>query len=123
MPLRLSAAQFQNLKRGRGSFVAPNKYRAQRVNVDGHNFHSKAEAARYGQLKQLERAGAINRLELQPKYAIIVNGKHVCNYFADFRYREYGREVVEDVKGVRTDVYKIKKKLVEALYNITILET
>lgn len=133
MPLRLSVTDFGRL-RGNGPHGASstigltrsgsmNKYHAQRVNVDGYDFHSKAEAARYWQLKQMERAGAIEQLELQPKYAIILNGKHVCNYFADFRYNQGGREVVEDVKGVRTAIYKLKKRLVEAVYNIKILET
>jgi hypothetical protein len=52
----------------------------------------------------------------------------VCDYIADFSYidlnqtglqGQIGCEVVEDVKGFKTDVYKLKKKLVEALYRGT----
>ena len=100
------------------------KYRAIRTEVDGVVFDSKREAIRYGELKMLQNAGIIRDLELQPKYPIDVNGSHICNYFADFRYTEVegGEEIVEDSKGVLTPVYRLKKKLVEALYLIEIVE-
>jgi len=99
------------------------KYHATRTEVDGYVFASKAEARRYSELKLLEQAGEIDHLMLQPKYEIAINKKHICNYFADFQYRLHrGAYVVEDVKGVRTPVYQLKKKLVEAIYGITIAE-
>ena len=58
----------------------------------------------------------------EPKFPIEVNGKKICNYFADFLYQENGKQVVEDVKGIKTSVYRIKKKLTEDIYNITIKE-
>ena len=64
----------------------------------------------------------ISDLVLQPKYPIEVCGKKICTYIADFMYNEDGKQVVEDVKGVKTSVYRIKKKLTEAIYNITIKE-
>lgn len=71
----------------------------------------------------LERAGEIHGLILQPEFPIIVNGKKICKYIADFRYVNRDIEtVVEDAKGVKTDVYRLKKKLVEALYGITVQE-
>jgi hypothetical protein len=102
----------------------PTKYRAVATTVDGIRFASKKEAARYGELKLLERAGHIDRLELQPAYQLVVDGIKVGVYKADFRYRDKrsGYFVVEDVKGVRTPVYKLKKKLVEALYAVRIRE-
>jgi hypothetical protein len=51
-----------------------------------------------------------------------VQGKLICTYVADFKYLENGKEVVEDVKGFKTPVYKLKKKLVEAIYGIEIIE-
>ena len=65
---------------------------------------------------------------MQPSYQIVHAGKPITTYRADFRYvvlNELGRSesvIVEDVKGMITDVYVIKKKLVEAQYNLTINE-
>jgi hypothetical protein len=103
--------------------VFKNKYRAVKTEVDGIMFDSKREAARYMELVLLERAGEISRLELQPKYDCVVNGKKICTYKADFRYFNANGSVVEDVKGMKTPVYRLKKKLVEALYpGVTIQE-
>lgn len=104
-----------------------NKYGAVKTVVDGITFHSKKEADRYCEMKLLVRAGEISELELQPAFRCVVNGALICTYFADFRYLDcrHGR-VVEDVKSESTSkdkVYRLKKKLVEALYNITITET
>lgn len=84
-------------------------------------FASKAEMRRYSQLKLLERAGHIARLELQPVYSVAIAGKHICSYIADFRYFELSRpaaeqRVVEDVKGVETVEFRLKRKLVEAMF-------
>lgn len=100
------------------------KFGAVPTEVDGIYFPSKAEAKRYRELKLSERAGTITHLELQPSFPIVVNGIAVALYRADFRYRTVpsGEVVTEDVKGVRTPVYRIKKKLVEAIYGITIQE-
>lgn len=104
----MSAAPFA--KRG-------NKYRAKKTVVDGITFDSKAEANRYVLLKLMEKANDITDLKLQPEYPLKVNGVMVCKAIWDFRYMEPGRGVViEDVKGVRTPVYRLKKKLFEALH-------
>lgn len=85
--------------------------------VDGIVFASAAEARRYAELKVFERAGVIFGLELQPEYelqpAFAYGGRRERRiaYRADFRYREDGQVVVEDVKGHRTVVYKLKRKL------------
>lgn len=93
--------------------------------MGGIEFDSKREANRYSELKLLERAGLISDLVLQPEYYLKVGDVLVCKYVADFRYvdRQTGREIVEDTKGVRTDVYKLKKKLMLAVHGIEILET
>ena len=100
-----------------------NKYHAQKTEVDGIWFASKKEANRYIELRLLERAGEISDLKLQPRFPIVMNGIKVCTYIADFQYIDKGKVVTEDVKGVKTPTYKIKKKLVKAVYNIDILET
>lgn len=93
------------------------KYRAQRTECGaGHSHPSKAEARRCDDLHLLQKAGQIHDLSQQPKFPCVVNGIKVCTYVADFSYREGGRETIEDTKGVITPIYRLKKKLVEALY-------
>jgi len=93
------------------------KYKAQRTTIDGITFDSKAEANRYWELKMLQRAGKIQKLELQPEFELVPglrwNGKKLrtIKYRADFRYIEDGIEIVEDVKGMLTKEYKIKRLL------------
>ncbi len=94
-----------------------NKYRNKPTEVDGVTFASKREAKYYTDLKLLERAGEIRQLELQPRFKCVIDGKKICTYVADFAFREKdGRYRVLDVKGVETPVFKIKRKLVEALF-------
>jgi len=107
------------------------KYRAIRTMVDGIYFDSKREANRYSELKIMEKAGIINSLKLQPEFKCVVNGKKVCTYKADFEYLmvddigpqgQIGYYIVEDVKGFKTPVYRLKKKLVEACYPGTVIK-
>jgi len=98
------------------------KYRAIPVVIDGHRFASKAEGRRYTELRLLEQAGEIDNLELQPRFDLIVAGIDVGTYVADFRYLSPAGVVIEDVKGVRTPVYKLKKRLVRALHGVEIVE-
>ena len=99
------------------------KFGAVKVIIDGIKFDSKAEGRRYGQLKLLEIAGEITKLELQPRYDLIINDVKCGFYKADFRYLDNGKLVVEDVKGMKTPIYNLKKKLVKAIYGIDIFET
>jgi dsDNA-binding SOS-regulon protein len=99
------------------------KYHNKKTVIDGITFDSKREAARYQELKLLETAGEIQDLVLQPSFELRVDGgKVVGKYYADFKYRIGARVVIEDSKGVRTDVYRLKKKIVEAVHNIKITE-
>nr|UVN10413.1 MAG: protein of unknown function DUF1064 [Bacteriophage sp.] len=105
------------------------KYHAKRTSVDGTTFDSKREADRYLVLKSMEEDGAIEDLRRQVRYELVpafdVDGRHYrpVYYVADFVYREDGREVVEDVKGMRTDVYRLKSKLFARRYGKVIKET
>lgn len=99
------------------------KYNAVKTVVNGIRFDSKKEARRYGQLKLLERSGNITELSLQPRFDLTINGCKCGFYKADFRYIENNKEVIEDVKGVKTAVYNLKKKLVKAIHGIEIFET
>ena len=100
------------------------KYGAIRTEIDGHKFASKAEARRYMELKLMQRSGDIAELELQPKFPLVVCGVKVATYIADFRYLVplSGAVVVEDVKGVKTPTYRLKAKLVKAIYGFKIRE-
>lgn len=97
------------------------KYGAVKTVLDGITFDSKAEASRYAELRFMEKAGAITALKLQPVFPIVIGGKKVCSYRADFSYRAAGAEVIEDVKGMETPVFRLKKKLVEASYPGTVI--
>lgn len=95
------------------------KYNARKTAVDGITFDSRKEAERYKELKALELVGKIDMLELQPRFELQESFKHKgktirkIEYVADFLYRDLSTYelIVEDVKGVKTDVYKLKKKL------------
>ena len=104
-----------------------NKYGAKKVKtLDGQVFDSQKEYRRCIELQLLERAGKISDLHRQVKYELIPKqkGERACTYVADFVYRDSdGNIVVEDTKGVRTDAYKIKRKLMLHKYGITIKET
>lgn len=99
-----------------------NKYRNKKVQVDMYVFDSIQESMRYKELKLLEIAGQIQGLILQPHFLLQEgfkkNGKtyRKIEYIADFLYTENGKIVVEDVKGIQTDVFKLKHKLFEHEY-------
>lgn len=92
-----------------------------------HTFPSGREAAHYAELKLRRHAGEITDLRLQEPYALIVQRPDgqpqlVGEWLADFDYRDStGRHVV-DAKGKKTDMYILKKKIVEACHAITIEE-
>ena len=122
------------------------KYHNQKIYIDGILFDSKKEAQRYQQLKLMEKAGVICDLKRQVKYELIpaqyINGKCVeraVTYVSDFEYyvlkdlrqktvmaerdaKVVGQRIVEDVKGMRTRDYVIKRKLMLYKYGIQITE-
>jgi hypothetical protein len=92
--------------------------------VDGIFFHSKKEARHYKTLKAMQQAGIIRDLETQPVFRLEVNGVFIAKYISDFRYWdiELDREIICDVKGHRTQLYKIKKRLMKAIHGIEVEE-
>lgn len=105
------------------------KYRAKKTEIDGIKFDSKKEAKRYIALRELEKKGNIEKLILQPRFLLQEgfrkNGKayRKIEYVADFMYEQDGKLIIEDVKGIKTDVYKLKQKLFEKRYqDLTIKE-
>lgn len=103
------------------------KYNNRKTTVEGIAFDSKREAARYSELKLLEKAGEITDLELQKRFELVPKqqGERSVVYVADFVYRDSrsGALVVEDTKGCRTKEYIIKRKLMLYRYGIKITET
>ena len=98
------------------------KYGNKKTIIDGIKFDSKREAQRYGALQLMLKAGLISNLRLQVPYQINVNGMKVCKYVADFVYEDKGVEIVEDVKGMRTPIYNLKKKLMKAVFGVVVSE-
>lgn len=90
-------------------------------------YASKKEAKRAQELKLLEKAGKITELREQVRFELIPKqgGERACHYVADFFYRvgKYGDQVIEDVKGMRTREYIIKRKLMLHVHGIRILES
>ncbi len=99
-----------------------NKYKNRKVQIDRYVFDSVKEGKRYRELALLEQAGEISDLELQPRFLLQdkfrKNGKafRKIEYVADFMYKQNGKTIVEDVKGIKTDVFKLKLKLFEYKY-------
>ena len=103
-----------------------NKYGARKLTApDGQKFDSVKEFHRWGCLRLLERAGRITDLRRQVSFELIPkqDGERACSYVADFTYYEDGKLVVEDCKGFKTDVYRIKKKMMLWVHGIRIRET
>lgn len=118
----LEAAQRARLSARMDKQAKASKYRNTRVVVDGITFDSKAEARHYGFLKIARESGHL-KFEMQVPYRFEVNGKLIATYRADFVVTwKDGRVEVQDVKGVRTKEYILKKKLMSALYGIEIRE-
>lgn len=106
------------------------KYHNKRIMTeDGQFFDSRKEANRWWQLKLMERSGLISNLKRQVKRELIpaqyIDGKCVeraVTYTSDFEYDQGVRHIVEDVKGMRTDKYIIKRKLMLYIHGIRITE-
>ncbi len=102
------------------------KYNNKKVKLDGVIFDSKSEAAYYWtHLKPKLERGEISNLEFHPKIKCEIGGKHICYYNADFRYldpqmtgplNQQGCYVLVEVKGFKTETYRLKIKLVAALH-------
>lgn len=105
------------------------KYRNEPCTWNGEQFDSRAELQRYLELRALARAGEITELERQPSFVLVpkvsINGKTVRSiiYRADFSYQDRaGKRVIEDVKGMLTPVYKLKRHMMKALLGLDVKE-
>lgn len=120
---RITAAEYRSAPKAKA-----NKFNAEPTIVDGIRFASKKEANRYIELRLLEKAGKISHLVCQPRFDFMINGRPVVSrserypngrqlyWKGDFAYFDGQKRIVEDVKGVRTKEYKLKKAIVEAMH-------
>jgi hypothetical protein len=106
-----------------------NKFNNVKIEIDGYKFDSIKEGNYYGQLKIRKQTGLIKDFKLQVKYDIVVNNIHIAKYFLDFliEHNDGSFEYI-DIKGkdyksqkfIKTSVFALKKKLIEAIYGIQI---
>lgn len=123
--MRVSIEEARRLKCAPNFLRGKNKskYRNQKVTYNGFEYDSKKEAKRAADLDLLIKAGEVESWERQPSFDFVLNGQKICTYIADFRvtYPD-GAVEIEDVKGVKTAVYRIKKKMMKAFYGIDVKE-
>lgn len=96
------------------------KYGNTKVNLDGYKFDSKMEADRYRYLKNCKANGDIKDFVIHPKFILqpsfVYNGKRISpiTYTSDFKvYHNDGTVSIEDVKGTKTNEFKIKEKMLK----------
>jgi hypothetical protein len=95
------------------------KFNAVRSECDGFKFASKKEQKRYLELKMLREASEVSFFQMQTPFHLTGGVKYICDFQV---YWSNGDITFEDVKGVKTPMYILKKKQVEQLYPITITE-
>jgi hypothetical protein len=115
---------------GHGPAGSVGKFGNQITAAHGKLYHSKGEAERASQLKYMEMAGDILHLEEQTPFSLSIYCPikddliHICTYIPDFSYypkacwngnKDTSIRILEDFKGYATDVYKIKRKLLETI--------
>lgn len=112
----------------RCSTKTTSKYHSKITMVGDKKFHSKKEANRFVELTLMEKAKAIQDLKTQVKFPLVKKSSYgrEIKYVADFVYYQNGKMVVEDTKSPitkRNPVYRLKFRLMQELYGITIKET
>lgn len=123
----MTVAQAIAFSKEKGKKPADSKYGNRKTEYNGRMFDSKLEAGHAATLDQMRKAkdrkDKVTNVEYQVRYRITVNGLKICDYIADFvvTYAD-GRTEVVDAKGVLTDVYKLKRKLMKACHGIEIVE-
>lgn len=98
------------------------KYRNKRCEMDDIKFDSLRERNYYANLRRMEIAGLIRKLQVHPRYPIIINKHKVCDVVLDFSFECVKSGIVShvDVKGMDTPVSRLKRKMVEAQYGILV---
>lgn len=110
--------------------IRKNKFNAKKITIDNITFDSIKEGRYYQKLKLLKKSTdpkfKVLDIEFQPRFDMIVNERKIGFYKADFKVTYPNRVEIVDVKGLKKgsayQLFRLKKKLVEALYNIEIIE-
>lgn len=115
----MTARQYRQMTTGH----SVNKYGAHKTTVGDKVYDSKKEARRAITLRYMQENNLISSLKEQQRFVLqegYINNKgqkvRPIEYVADFTYNQDGKQIVEDCKGIKTDVYKIKKKMFEYKY-------
>lgn len=125
MKEKLTLAQYNKI--ARPGMQRRSKYGNIKTEYNGKVYHSKKEADFASHLEYLKHAKNLSErvvsVREQVPYNINIKSHHICTYFADFviQYGDKRTEVI-DVKGVKTAIYRLKKRMVEASYGIIIKE-
>ena len=94
-----------------------NKFNAKSSVYNGTYYHSQAEAGYAKTLDTLIKGGKVIKWERQIPIDLIVNDIKICRYYCDFKvWWTDGRITLEEVKGYETDIYRFKRRLLEAVY-------
>lgn len=94
-----------------------NKYNAKKTKYNGRYYDSALEAAYAENLDWRIKAGEVRRVTPQYKIEIRVGDVHICNYYMDFKVElTDGRIEMHEVKGMETQLWRIKWRLSQALY-------
>ena len=116
-----------NVQKGRCNRCARNKHGNKKITVDGVTYDSIKEANYHQELYRRLQAGEVERIIYHPRFDIVVAGVYIGKYTADFKFYDLTtqQEMIVDVKGPSTrknTAYRLRKKLVEAIYNTVITE-
>jgi hypothetical protein len=99
--------------------VLKHKFKAITTELDGIKFASRKEARRYRELRLLEKSGELLFFLRQVPFHLPANVKYVCDFLC---FWQDDTVTIEDVKGIKTPLYVLKKKQVEAIYPVKIME-
>jgi len=101
--------------------ISRNKFRAEKVVIDGITFDSKSEARRYQELLILKSAGIVRDLKVHPKFDLTIMGTKIGSFKPDFQYvSQSGAVVIEDVKGTITEAASLRIRVFQAIYRIPV---
>ena len=94
-----------------------NKYGAKPKEYRGRIYHSTAEMEYAVKLDWMVYTNKIRGWKAQIPIPIIVEGQKICDYIVDFMVFFEDHHEYHEVKGKETDLWKIKWKLVHAIYS------
>lgn len=104
------------------------KYKAKPVIINGKRYASTKEGKYALELSTRERFGEVSQIQEQVTFSIEINEIHCFNYILDFSFYDHIKQTWRyvDVKGYKAgaayQMFKLKKKCVEAKFNIIIEE-